>query len=50
VRVLFIGDDAVPGGRAEARAALNSCEITEHPFGCAKRRRGARCGHLISLL
>jgi len=49
VRILFIGDDAVPRGRTEARAAINSCEITVHPFGRTLRRRGTRCGHLASL-
>jgi hypothetical protein len=49
VRILFIGDDAVPCGRAGARPALNSCEITVRPFGRTLRRRGTRRAHTTSL-
>ena len=49
MRILFIGDDAVPYGRAEARPALNSCKITVRPFGRTLRCRGMRRGHTTSL-
>ena len=49
VRVLFIGDGAVPCGRAEARSAPNLCEITVRPRGRTLKRRGTRRGHITSL-
>ena len=49
VRILFNGDDAVPCGRAEARPALNACEITVRPYKRTLKHRGTRRGHITSL-
>jgi len=48
VRILFIGDDAVHRGRAEARPALNPCEITVRSCRRTLKRRGTRRGHITS--
>lgn len=49
MRVLFIGEDAVHRGRAEARPALNPCEISVRPCRRTLKRRGTRRGCITSL-
>jgi len=50
VRILFIGDDAVPANRLKPGAPLNSCEITVRPAGRTLKRRATRRGHTTSLI
>ena len=49
MRIFFIGDDAAPCGRAEARPAPKSCEITVRPCGCALKCRCTRRGYITSV-
>jgi len=49
VRILFVGDDAVPCDGLQLGWPHNSCEISVRPCGSTLKRRRTRRGYITSL-